>query len=129
MRNNDAAVILIAFVGIAVAVAFWGGIGYLIGRGKGKGWLGFFLGLFLGAIGWVIIALIPGESRVNFQIQKRRCRNCQRAIPQGSVGCPTCRSVAAAPKVVSADGRVACPWCAEMILAAAKICKFCRSKV
>ena len=129
MRNDDAVSILVVFLAIALFVAVKGGVGYLIGRGKGKGGLGFVLGLFLGIIGWIIIAVIPGESQVNFQIQKRRCRNCQRVIPPRAVGCPTCRSIAAKPRVVSADGRMACPWCAEMIMAAAKICKFCHSKI
>ncbi len=129
MRNNDPLMILVVIGVVIAVVAFKGGIGYLIGRGKGKGGLGFFLGLFLGLLGWIIIAVIPGESTVNFQIQKRRCRKCQRVIPPRAVGCPTCRAVAAVPRVVSPDGRVACPWCAEMIMDGAKLCKFCHSKI
>jgi uncharacterized membrane protein YeaQ/YmgE (transglycosylase-associated protein family) len=35
-----------------------GGIGVAIGAGKGRARLGFVLGMFLGVIGWVIIAFL-----------------------------------------------------------------------
>jgi hypothetical protein len=118
MRSDDAVSVGVILLAVVLFVTVKGGIGYLIGRGKGKGGLGFVLGLFLGFIGWIIIAVIPGESQVNFQIQKRRCKRCRRVIPKGAVGCRDCRPGAAmpAPNVVSADGRVGCPWCAERIM-------------
>jgi hypothetical protein len=36
-------------------------VGALIGKSKGKAGLGFVLGLFLGVIGWIVIALIPAR--------------------------------------------------------------------
>jgi len=45
----------------AVFVIFWliqAGVGYWIGHGKGRPWLGLALGFFLGVIGWVIMAFI-----------------------------------------------------------------------
>lgn len=48
------------FIGVVI-VAAWvvigGGIGYLIGRSRGRARLGFVLGLFLGWVGWIAIAL------------------------------------------------------------------------
>ena len=57
-------------------------IGLLIGKNKGRGCEGFFFGLLLGPIGWVITALLGDESPkcpeclgvVNKKA--KRCKNC-----------------------------------------------------
>jgi hypothetical protein len=46
------------FVWLAV-LAGAGAVGYLIGRSKGRPGAGLVLGLLLGIIGWVVIALLP----------------------------------------------------------------------
>ena len=120
MRSSDGAQILVILVVIAFVILFKGGIGYLIGTRKGKGGLGFVLGLFLGIIGWIIIAVIPGDSPAMMPV--RRCRDCGRPIPRGQLACPRCR-----PKR-EAD-RVPCPLCAELILPGARICRYCHNKL
>ena len=53
------------FIGasIFVAILIWGvvfgGVGYLIGRAKGRPVGGYFLGLVFGFVGWIIVALLP----------------------------------------------------------------------
>jgi uncharacterized protein YcfJ len=51
-------------IGLAVALVVGGGLGFLIGRGKGRPALGFVLGLLLGLIGWIITALLPRPATV-----------------------------------------------------------------
>lgn len=64
-------------------------IGLLIGVGKGRGLMGFCLGLLLGPIGWVIVLCLSNVSRKcphcgggmpagNFT----RCRHCGQNLPQ-----------------------------------------------
>jgi preprotein translocase subunit Sss1 len=53
--DSDEALQFLVFVGLVLL--FSGFVGYLIGDSKGKGGLGFFLGLILGFIGWIIIAV------------------------------------------------------------------------
>lgn len=47
--------ILIAYI---VGLMISGGIGYLIGKGKGRGTAGFWWGFFLGIIGWIVAACL-----------------------------------------------------------------------
>ena len=60
-----------AFVPILLWVAVFGGIGALIGSSKGKGGIGFVLGLLLGIIGWIIAALLKRtpEKEAEYQNQ------------------------------------------------------------
>lgn len=52
---------LVIYIGIWIFVA--GGIGALIGSAKGRGWAGFWLGVGLGFIGWIIVAVMePSEA-------------------------------------------------------------------
>jgi hypothetical protein len=64
-------------------------IGLLLGLGKGRGFLGFCLGLLLGPIGWVMVMCLSNVSRKcphcgggmpagNFT----RCRHCGQDLPQ-----------------------------------------------
>jgi hypothetical protein len=107
---------LAGVVGVVLFVlVFWalvgGGVGYAIGNGKGRGAGGFWLGLLLGFIGWIIVAVMDPTpqaeadrmSQINAALQTQR----------GSDVTP------------SADSTRRCPWCAETIKSAAIICRFC----
>jgi len=111
MHRGDSAQVLIILLVIVFVVLFKGGIGYLIGRNKGKGGLGFVLGLFLGIIGWIIIAVIPGEPAPVNRVSRLR------------------RPERPGPGRPGADDRVPCPHCAEMIRPAAHVCRFCNNKI
>lgn len=50
-----------SFVGIIVGFAFAGLIGLLVGRYKKRPRTGFWLGLLLGPIGWIITLLLADE--------------------------------------------------------------------
>jgi len=56
--------ILLVLAGIPF---LFGWAGHVIGKPKGKAWLGFFLGLFLGILGLLIIALISPDPSVAAQ--------------------------------------------------------------
>ena len=83
----------------------WGLCGFVggcIASSKGNSFLGgFFVGLMLGPIGWLISAIVPGPQ------------------PQQSIQV----------MVNQAAGLKTCPYCAEQIQAAATICRFCDRKV
>ena len=53
---------------LAVFVVLWfflgGGVGYAIGNSKGQGTAGFLLGLLLGFIGWIIVAVMEPSDEV-----------------------------------------------------------------
>lgn len=95
---------------LAVWLIFWAGIGGLlgwaIGNGKGRGTEGFWLGFLLGFIGWIIVAVMePSE-----EVLQQRTANLAAAIN------PTEK-----PRGPMRD----CPWCAEEIRSAARVCRFC----
>jgi hypothetical protein len=52
-----------AFVAVWLALALVGGaVGYAIGNNKGQGAVGFWLGLLLGFVGWIVVAVMePSE--------------------------------------------------------------------
>jgi len=56
-------------------------IGGLIGNRRERGWLGGFLGLFLGPIGWIIALFLD---------YPYRCPFCQGGVPKGSQVCQKC---------------------------------------
>jgi hypothetical protein len=107
--ESDPTSFLMLFVLIWVIVG--GGIGAAIGSPKGRGGVGFFLGLFLGFIGWIIVAVIEpsGEQRLI------RATELAHVMQTSQTNQPPSKS--------SVDR--ACPWCAEPIKAAAVICRFC----
>jgi hypothetical protein len=96
--------------GLLVLLLLWaavgGGIGYWIGSGKGRGGVGFVLGLAFGWIGWIIVALLHPTA----EVEARRMASLADAL-RGD-------------ETVSGLGRP-CPWCAEIIKPAASVCRYC----
>lgn len=78
-------------------------IGEIIGESRGHAGAGFFLGLLLGPVGLLIIAVMDrtpeAEARYDKQVEA-----------MGRESTPTLRT---------------CPWCAEQIQPAAVVCKHC----
>jgi hypothetical protein len=96
-----AGLVVLLVVGLVVC-AF---IGKAIGDTKGRGGLGFVLGLVFGVVGLVVIALI----HPTVEAQARRDRD-----------------LAAAAQASGTSSRLRpCPWCAELIQPAARICRYC----
>jgi len=91
-------------------VAVGGGVGYWIGSGKGRGGLGFVLGLLFGVIGWLIVALL----QPTVDVEERRIALLAAAVH--------------GDEFASANGRP-CPWCAEIIKPAASVCRYCNREV
>jgi hypothetical protein len=58
-------------------------VGYVIGAPKDREWAGFFLGLLLGPIGWLIVALSAPKPHL-------RCPHCGGAIAAGYPVCKNC---------------------------------------
>ena len=86
-------------------------VGWAIGNSKGRGTAGFFLGLLLGVIGLIIIAVMR---------------------PTPEYAAQRANAIARAPAVEppqSSQALRACPWCAEPIQPAAKICRYCQRDV
>lgn len=61
----------------------FGGVGFLIGRAKGAPLLGSALGLCLGPVGWLTMALIPRK-------RARYCQLCYGTVGAGDTFCPHC---------------------------------------
>lgn len=59
-------------------------IGYMIGEKKGREVAGFLWGLFLGPIGWLLVAIGPD--------MRPACPKCKGAIPEGATKCQHCGS-------------------------------------
>ena len=97
---------------ILILVPLWlyflGAIGRRIGSGKGHARAGWWLGLLLGPIGWLIVALIGPSSD----------SQAQQAV----------RNTMAVESALSADSR-ACPWCAEKIKTSARLCRYCNREI
>jgi hypothetical protein len=60
-------------------------VGYLIGKSKGRGTAGLWLGLLLGPIGWLCAALMGDSERF-----ARRCPFCAEAVQPAAVVCRYC---------------------------------------
>lgn len=89
------------FLWYAICWAVSGGIGAMIGARKGAGGAGFFLGLILGPIGWLLAAVIKG-TRVN-------CPNCRELIDPAAKVCPRCQTQLVADPVPPSTIRAKTP--------------------
>lgn len=88
-----------------------GGIGAAIGSSKGRGGTGFVLGVLLGFIGWIIVAVMEPTVENRLRSSSELLQAMQASQPNQSFrDTPTDR---------------ACPWCAELIKPAARVCRFC----
>jgi hypothetical protein len=92
---------------VLVFALIGGGVGSAIGSSKGRATEGFWLGLFLGVIGWILVAVMEPSEEVAVQ------RNRELAS-----------TIAGVSHSAGAQRRP-CPWCAEMILPAAVVCRYC----
>jgi len=95
---------------LLVFFAIGGLIGLAIGSSKGRGAAGFWLGGFLGFIGWIIVAVMSPSS----EVEARRMATAI-AAAQGSNASLANQGPSSRP----------CPYCAESIQAAAVVCRFC----
>jgi len=59
-----------------------GGLSAVIGAAKGRGFLGFFLGVLLGPLGILAMLIIPGNRKV--------CYYCKSHIHKDAIVCPKC---------------------------------------
>lgn len=87
-----------AVVGVLIVLGF---IGAIIGSAKGHGGAGFLLGLVLGPIGWLIVAVMDRTPEAEAQHQQataaamgagvtRRCPHCAETIQAEAVVCKHC---------------------------------------
>ena len=60
------------------------GVGAIIGQSKGRTGAGAFLGLLLGPIGWLVVAVGPN--------MKLKCPLCGGVIVEGAIKCKNCGS-------------------------------------
>ncbi len=69
-----------------IYLLFWliifGGIGALIGRNKKRELAGFLWGMFLGPLGWLLVAVGPDYSR--------KCPDCKGKVPDDAKKCKHC---------------------------------------
>ena len=86
--------------------------GAAIGGGLISGFMGF-VGFFLGVV-FLIIGFLVGRDKQVVYVEKQS---------QGQQALPL------APSIRLANSERSCPWCAETILVAAKICKHCGREV
>jgi hypothetical protein len=105
-------------MGYIVLLAIWQAfdclVGFVIGSGKGKGRAGFWLGFFLGPIGWIVIAVMqPTEAA-------ERERGARSSVLQTGTQSES--------SSIGSETRV-CPYCAETIKSAAIKCRYCGSTV
>lgn len=68
---------------VILVLSLLGFVGYLIGKGKGMGGVGFFLGFILGPIGWFIVMATSGN--------KKQCNYCKQQIHFQASICPYCK--------------------------------------
>lgn len=72
------------FTTFIIAAGILGGVGYMIGRGRGRGPEGFALGAFFGPIGWIIAAVLSEKGA--------KCPACLGVVPAAAIRCKHCGS-------------------------------------
>jgi uncharacterized membrane protein YeaQ/YmgE (transglycosylase-associated protein family) len=88
-----------------------GAIGAAIGSRRGRVGGGFLLGMFLGIVGWIIVALMSPTA----EYEARRSAQIAALVPR--------------PPVRGSQRDRPCPWCGEDIKKIARICRFCNRDV
>ena len=74
-------------------------MGYLLGRSKGLGYLGFILGFMLGPIGWAGLLFFPArrhpprEGAGPGDAPGSGCPRCSGAVSRKATACPHCGNV------------------------------------
>jgi len=84
--------------GILSALMICGAIGWFIGDGRGRGGWGFWLGCLFGPVGIIIVLLMGERKELRHDLPIRIQSRPQRK----------------------------CPFCAELVLSEAVICRFCQ---
>ena len=97
-----------------IAGIITGTIGAFLGDTVNKPGAGFFLGLFLGPIGWIIVFLLPRNDSSHNPVVTEKTN-----IDSSQVFAPTNQNT----KINSIF--MLCPACAEEIKLVAKKCRFC----
>lgn len=81
-----------AFLVIWIVMGF---IGMAIGSSKGRGGFGFLMGLLLGFIGWIIVAVMPEAKQAPTTVAGTPtnvvCPHCRAPIDRRASVCATCR--------------------------------------
>ena len=76
------------FLVFVISALIFGGIGFAVGKSRGRGPLGFLLGTFFGPLGWIVVLLLAPEGRKCPEClgivpgQARRCQHCGSNLPQ-----------------------------------------------
>ena len=88
---------VILFVSILFGTLICGALGLAVGRTRGRGTAGFWLGFLLGPLGIVIVLLLPAAISATPSGSAPAptrpgilCGMCGRRVPFGSSACPDC---------------------------------------
>lgn len=135
--SSPAAAVYLLFV-VAAWVAFFGGIGYVIGSQKDRSGAGFWFGVLLGVVGWIVVGLMEpsdAERLRRNQEMTMSLRGDDAAVVDTNFAMMSARDRARAKALgrttglTKATGERSCPWCAESIRTAAVVCRFCGREV